>query len=229
MARIRRGPPPLLLASLLASLLGALACGRTPVWLPCGTPEDDDGVPAPSCEHPACRESTTARLVLPPTNALIVLDRSCSMAVVTDGRTKWSRAVEAVSAMVVDPRAQWLRWGLTLFPDGDTDGVQGPILVPVAPGQSEAIAELLIAALERDDPNHPNQPGEPCFTNLAAAVDQIGASSTFGGLDGRNHVILITDGLAGAEQVALDLELLFDGGTPTFVVGFGDLVNHSTL
>ncbi|MEX1367910.1 MAG: hypothetical protein AB1Z98_32575, partial [Nannocystaceae bacterium] len=109
------------------------ACGRTPPWLPCDRPLDEvDGIPAPTCDDVLCAGSSgsTARIPLRPSNALVVLDRSCSMAMLIDGRNQWSRAVGAVVGMVTDPRAEAVRWGLTLFPDGDANPTQGPILVP---------------------------------------------------------------------------------------------------
>lgn len=225
MARTRRAP--LLVA--LAALGCALACGRSPVWAPCG-PVIDDDVPSPTCDHPSCPGSNTARIALPPSNALIVLDRSCSMGVLTDGRTKWSRAVEAIVGVVDDPLSQHLRWGLTLFPDGDTDGVQGPPLIPVAPGQSAQVAELLLDALQTTNEHHPRQPGEPCFTDLVAVTDQLTQMDAFGEVDGRGHVIFITDGLAeGLGRVTANLEFLLERDVPTFVVGFGEQVNTGAL
>lgn len=226
MARTRRAPPRLV----LAALWGVLGCGRSPVVGSLCDLEEDDGIPSPTCEHPSCRGSNVARIALQPSNALVVLDRSCSMATVIDGRTKWSRAVDAVAGVVSDPLAQSLRWGLTLFPDGNTDGLQDPVLVPVASGQSEIIAQLLTAALDRDDPHHPQQPGEACFTDLVAVTHQLISQNAFGGLDGRGHVILITDGLAGAlAEVTEDLETLLHRDVPTFVVGFGESVSRSAL
>ncbi|MEM9459420.1 MAG: hypothetical protein AAGF11_34900 [Myxococcota bacterium] len=226
MARTRRAPPLVALAALGC----ALACGRSPVWLPCGPQIADDDVPSPTCEHPSCPSSNVAQLALPPSNALIVLDRSCSMVVLIDGRTKWSRAVEAIVGVLADPLSQSLRWGLTLFPDGDTDGIQAPPLIPVAPEQSAQVAQLLLDALEPTNEHYPRQPGEPCFTDLVVVTELLTNTDVFGEVDGQGHVIFITDGLAeGLGRVTENLELLFERGVPTFVVGFGEQVNTSAL
>ncbi|MCH9683836.1 MAG: VWA domain-containing protein, partial [Deltaproteobacteria bacterium] len=101
--------------------------------------------------------------------------------------------------------------------------------VPVGDGQSTVVADLLTSALDRDDPNHPLQPQESCFTDLGAATDQIADDDVFEGLDGRSHVILITDGLAGYEYAVNDIQQLHDREIATFVVGFGQNVNAETL
>lgn len=235
---MRTGAGAWLGASVVALGLGVAAgvgCGRTPVWLPCDGLETNENVPALSCDHPACATATSLHLEIGADNVLIVQDRSCSMAELIDGRNKWSRAVEAIVGVLTDPRSATVRWGLSLFPDGDNDGVQGPIIVPVAAGQSGTIAELLTSALDRDDPNHPQQPGEGCFTNLQAALSQAAGPRVFEGLDGSSHLLLITDGFAGqdAGEVASSpvgiLAELYEEGTPTFVVGFGERVNPTML
>ena len=158
-----------------------------------------------------------------PTNALVVLDRSCSMATLVDGRSKWSRAVEAVSGVMSEPRAN-LRWGLSLFPQPGTSACeQGHIEVPVGPGQEDRITRLLARALDREDSYHPS---EPCGTNLAGATQQVIDEAPFDALDGRHHVVLITDGrhagCPGSSQDAIDdVERLFADRVGTVVVGFG--------
>lgn len=208
------------------SLVATAGCGRTPVWQPCdGVVEYD--VPALSCEHPTCATANSARIQIGADNALIVQDRSCSMAELIDGRNKWSRAVEAVTSAVASSRR--VRWGLSLFPDGDADGVLRPIVVPVADGQADTIVALLTAALDRDDPNHPHQPGEPCFTNLDDAISQAADRRVFADLDGSSQIILITDGFAAYTRAAEEIANLHNRGVSTFVVGFGGAVRDEAL
>ncbi|MCH9685572.1 MAG: hypothetical protein K0V04_29345, partial [Deltaproteobacteria bacterium] len=112
-----------------ALLVAVTGCGRSPSWFPdCGELSETPGVPLVACNIPAfcgIQEELEARVS--PANALVVLDRSCSMANLIEGRTQWSRAVEAVVDTVSDPRAQSIRWGLTLFPSRDAvGGRQGP-------------------------------------------------------------------------------------------------------
>ncbi|MEM7152149.1 MAG: hypothetical protein AAF799_04865 [Myxococcota bacterium] len=224
-------------ATIVALGLGiatGVGCGRSPVWLPCDGLETVENVPALSCDHPACASATSLYLDIGADNVLIVQDRSCSMAELIDGRNKWSRAVEALVGVLTDPRSTTVRWGLSLFPDGNNDGIQGPIIVPVAAGQSGTIAALLTNALDRNDRNHPQQPGEGCFTNLADALDQAADPRVFSGLDGSSHLLLITDGFARhggevASSLVSILQELHDEGTPTFVVGFGARVSTNTL
>jgi len=173
--------------------------------------------PTQICEAPAF--SITNR----PANALIVLDRSCSMAPLVDGRSKWSRAVAAVTGVVREPRAN-LRWGLSLFPDtGRSACEQGPIAISVGPDQEGRIDRLLTRALDDENENHPQ---EPCVTNLAGAVHQVLDEQPFGDLDGRHHVVLISDGrhagCPGSGAAAVDaIAALIAHDVQTVVVGFG--------
>ncbi len=217
----------------LLATLAVAGCGRTPSWLPdCGRLAEDAEGPIVACNVPAfCGIPERVEARVSPANALVVMDRSCSMANVIEGRTKWSRAVEAVVDTVSDPRASSIRWGLTLFPSRDgIGGSQGPILVPVGEGQGQVVASLLTQALNNTDFNHPFQPNESCFTNLAAATEQATERGVFGDLDGRSHVILISDGLAERyESSVIDLQELDERGISTFVVGFGENINPVSL
>ncbi len=207
---------------LAASLtLGTIACGRSPVFQPCAERLDETAVltcdPTQICEAPSF--SITNRTA----NALIMLDRSCSMASLVDGRSKWSRAVHAVTDVVSEPRAN-LNWGLSVFPDtGPTECMQGPTAVPVGPGQEGRIERLLDRALDRDDPYHPQ---EPCGTNLAGATQQVRDEQPFATLLGRHHIVLISDGrhagCAGSSDDAIDnIAALREQDVRTIVVGFG--------
>lgn len=212
----------------VAGLLALSTCGRTPVWLPCdGLVEHD--APALSCEHPSCAAASATRIEIGADNALIVQDRSCSMSVYIDGRTKWSRAVEAVTAAVAHPDSRQIRWGLTLFPDRDTGAFLHSILVPVGDDQHGTIVSLLTAALDQDHPQHPHQPGEACFTNLDEAIRDIAGAGAFEGLSGSQQLILITDGLASSSIAEEELRQMHANGTSTFVVGFGEAVHDDNL
>jgi len=210
---------PLILAASLA--LGTMACGRSPVIQPCAERLDEPAVltcdPTQICEAPSF--SITNR----PANTLIMLDRSCSMASLVDGRSKWSRAVRAVTDVVSEPRAN-LRWGLSVFPDtGPTACMQGPTAVPVGQGQEGRIERLLDRALDRDDPYHPQ---EPCGTNLAGATQQVRDEEPFANLLGRHHIILISDGrhagCPGSGEAAIgNIVGLREQDVRTIVVGFG--------
>ncbi|MEX1369281.1 MAG: VWA domain-containing protein [Nannocystaceae bacterium] len=201
--------------------LAVAGCGRTPIVQPCAERIDGEAVltcdPAQQCEAPSF--FITNR----PANALVVLDRSCSMASLVDGRSKWARAVEAVTDVVAQPRAN-LRWGLSLFPQPGADAcVQGPIAVPVGAGQEPQIQRTLTRALDRDDRYYP---GEPCGTNLAGATQQLLDDQPFEGRDGRDHVVLITDGrhagCSGSGDDAVDdVDALRQRDIRTVVIGFG--------
>ncbi|MEM9458725.1 MAG: vWA domain-containing protein [Myxococcota bacterium] len=203
-------------------VLCTMACGRSPVVQPCAERAGESAVltcdPTDLCEAPAfsVRNRTS--------NALVALDRSCSMASLVGERSKWSRAVEAVTDVVREPRAN-LRWGLSLFPGrSNVSACQlDPIAIPVRAGQEERIEWLLTQALDDDDPYHP---GEPCGTNLAGAIQQIVDEEPFAGLTGKHHVVLISDGrhagCAGSGAAAIaDVQTLLRHDVRTVVVGFG--------
>ncbi len=209
--------------------LWASGCGRSPVVAPCA--ERIDQTAALTCEPTEQCEAPAFSIGNRPANALVVLDRSCSMAEQVDGRSKWSRAVEAVRGVVAEPRAN-LRWGLSLFPDiGGSLCEQGPIPVGVGPGQESLIDSLLERALERDSRYHPT---EPCGTNLVAATHQALEQEPFAELDGRHHVVLISDGrhagCPGRGELAVDnVAELRRHEISTVVVGFGGSEDTAVL
>ncbi len=220
-----------------AGVLALVGCGRTPVYgsgdRGCDGVEVD--VPSLSCEPGSCQTRRAVSVPIPDNNVLIVQDRSCSMARRIGGSSKWARAVEAMSAMLSSEGADQLRWGLSLFPDGDTVPAQDPPLVAVADDRADVIVDLLGRALDPSDPNHPQQPGEPCVTNLGSAVHRASQADTFESLDGDDYVVLITDGLAEIGSIedptsALGAIVRMErAGTLTFVVGFGDEVASDNL
>ncbi|MCH9680427.1 MAG: VWA domain-containing protein [Deltaproteobacteria bacterium] len=207
----------------VASLvLCALGCGRSPIVQPCA--ERVGEVAVLTCDARELCEGPAFFITNQPANALVVLDRSCSMASLVDGRSKWSRAVEAVTQVMSEPRAN-LRWGLSLFPGGTVSACDqsGPIAVPVASGQEDRITRLLNRALDRDDLYYP---GDPCGTNLAGATQQILDQEPFGELGGRHHVVLISDGrhagCSGSGAAAIDdVHTLVGRDIRTVAVGFG--------
>lgn len=213
-----------------ALVLCTMACGRSPVVQPCAERVGESAVltcdPTDLCEAPAF--SVRNRVA----NALVALDRSCSMASLVGDRSKWSRAVEAVTDIVREPRAN-LRWGLSLFPGrSNVSACQlDPIAVPVRAGQEERIEWLLSQALDDDDPYHP---GEPCGTNLAGATQQIVDDEPFAGLTGKHHVVLISDGrhagCSGSSATAIaDVQTLLRDDIRTVVVGFGGSEDTAVL
>ncbi len=206
----------------VALLMLAMGCGRSPIFQPCAERVNELAVltcdPTEICEAPSF--SITNRAA----NALIVLDRSCSMNLLVDGRSKWSRAVEAVTDVMGEPRAN-IRWGLSMFPGRSLSSacVQDPIAVPVGPGQEGRIGRLLTRALDDEDIYYP---GEPCGTNLAGATQQILDEEPFAKLLGRHHVVLISDGrhaaCSGSGAAAIDdVGALLEHDIRTVAVGFG--------
>lgn len=204
-------------------------CGRTPVIRPCTERLDPPSVL--TCDPDEICEAPRFTIRNRPANVLIVLDRSCSMAVIVGNQSKWDRAVEAIDSIVAEPRAN-LRWGLSLFPArGRSACDTEPLPVPVGPDQEARISRLLTLALDSDNAYHPR---EPCGTNLAGATERLLDDDPFAALDGRDYIVLITDGAqaacsgTGLDAVA-NIAALRDDEVGTVVVGFGGREDTNVL
>lgn len=179
-----------------------------------------------------------------PPNLLLVLDRSCSMiqdrSDLSDvSATKWVPVVDALVQVTTGLNAE-IQFGLEVFPDGlseESECLQNPtgeIAVPVGPDGGAQIGALLQAA--RTDTTHPIYPGAPCQTNTWAALTQASQQAALADPERASYVVLITDGEPVCSdrsqpneaddglinQVIADLAAR---GVPTFVVGFGDVVD----
>lgn len=168
--------------------------------------------------------SVPAEIIAP--NLLVVLDRSCSMKnVVSDGKTKWTIAVDALNGLLAK-NAGKVRFGLELFPDTTGPSCQqDAIAVPVAVGTETKIEGLLSASTSKADPLFPDG---PCVTNIDTAMQSAKSEPSFEDKSRPSYVLLVTDGKqdgcsaaggdTGTKQIISDLHAQ---GVDTFVVGFG--------
>ncbi len=188
----------------------------------------------PACVPAGDCGAETAAADKVPSNVLIVLDRSCSMRSPVGTSNKWAVAVKAINDMTTKFKDK-LRFGLTLFPDTDTDAChQGKIPVPLAAGNETKISTMMTSALKTTDPLYPDG---PCVTNIDTAIIQ---AATDPGLDDKarsSYILLITDGAqAGCTAGGSDAgtlkaitDLATKRGVKTFVIGFGAGVDGAQL
>jgi hypothetical protein len=218
-------------AGLGLAVAGARGCGRGPFPPSCVERYTGDLRTILTCRPDAQCEGPRFTIQARPSNVLLVLDRSCSMNSSVGNSTKWDLALDAI-VDVVDRPARRIRWGLAVFPDVfEPVCEQGPLEIPV--GEE---AERIVALLDAAHGPHRLVPGEPCATNIDAAVRQAADRDVFAGLDGDSHVILITDGrqagcdaAGGIEGAIQTVAALDERGVPTFVIGFGDGVDAGQL
>ncbi len=162
-----------------------------------------------------------------PPDLLLVVDKSGSMDQNINGQSKWSTMRSALST-TLSGNANAINFGLMLYPT-DNDCGAGNISAPVTSGSGDAI----FGALNGVNPNG----GTPTHTSLQNALSYY--QSTPVNPNGR-FVLLATDGEPNClftddpqfpsinESVAA-ITALKQAGIPTFVLGFGNGVNASTL
>ncbi|APR77066.1 putative secreted protein [Minicystis rosea] len=169
----------------------------------------------------ACGAMTTTAAQVPP-NLLIVLDRSCSMTSKVDGKPKWTLAVNAINEMTTQFEGR-IRFGLTLFPDLDGPSChQGPIPIPVGPGNEATIHALLSSSLSKLDPYYPDG---PCVTNIDSGIHQATTEPALQDPARQSYVLLLTDGM----QTASCSENGSDTGTTTMIAGLHQSQNVATF
>ncbi len=172
-----------------------------------------------------CGAQEEAAKAVPP-NLLIVLDRSCSMTSLVNGKSKWLTAVEALNGMMVSHK-DGIRFGLTMFPDKVTPSCsQDKIPFSPAAGNEAAISATLTNSLQKNDVNYP---AGPCVTNIDTALLQAKGEPALMDPARASYVMLVTDGAQsanctagggdkGSTQVIADL---LAAKVKTFVIGFG--------
>jgi hypothetical protein len=145
------------------------------------------GLPVPTCS-PA-----TTTLYPRPAEVLLVIDRSTTMAeaIATDGTSRWSATVAAVTGSVLASE-ETTAWGMMLFPksSGDTACCQMPAsdlapLVEVAPdlGSTQVIAATLAQST-------PTGIGTPTARALVQAANFLLARAT----STSKYIVLVTGG-----------------------------------
>lgn len=192
-------------------------------------------------------DGTTAELLCPPPELLIVLDRSFSMRQLPSGgdaegqiaKTKWAHAVAAVEAFAVTYEAS-IEVGLGLFPSPvDTDycvkmadiaAAEVPdLLCDVGPGADPAPGNAATIDAMLDAETTRLCRGTP----IDAALKHAGQVLAAGDADERN-VVLVTDGKEKCDgDPVMQAKLLAQSDVRVFAIGFGDTmsdpVGHETL
>lgn len=179
-----------------------------------------------------CGAQKATATAIPP-NMLITLDRSCSMRTAIGSSTKWAIAVGALKTLMTKYSGK-IRFGITLFPDTDTDNCkQGAIPVEPGPDNETKISTMLTKALATTDALYPDG---PCVTNIDTAFQQVTGSTSLKDTTRPNYVLLVSDGAqagcsaaggdTGTEKFITDLAKL---GVKTAVVGFGAGVDGAQL
>jgi hypothetical protein len=171
-------------------------------------------------------------------NAIIVLDRSCSMRQQGDpsGKSKWQLAVEAINNVTMS-FADHIRWGLILFPDlagMDCEQTPGAPHIPIGDGNASGISGLLTQALNPSDTLYPDG---PCVTNIDTAVIQASADPALMDTMRSSYILLITDGRqsdscrgnAADPDTEAAISSLAGLGVGTFVISFGEMVDAPQL
>ena len=150
-------------------------------------------VDAPYVEPDSACDRLRVEAMRESSNVLIVLDRSGSM-VTDDGwghvTDRWTPAVEAIQA-VTTALEDRIAFGLMLF-GSDNECGTGTIATPPALGSAGAIADALAGR-----PASVTGGGTPTASSLLRARDALM------GLEGRSHVLLVTDGAPNC-NAALD-------------------------
>lgn len=180
-----------------------------------------------------CGSQAIAAEPVPP-NLLVVLDRSCSMTSKVGAQTKWEIAVDALKTLTTSYSGK-IRFGLTLFPDRDTNNCTqaAAIPVPLGPANETKIQTLLTSALKAADPNFPDG---PCVTNIDTGMSQAATDPGFKDATRKSFAMLVSDGAqagcnagGGDTGTAATITSLASKGVKTFVVGFGSGVDTATL
>jgi hypothetical protein len=149
-----------------------------------------------------------------PPNVLLVLDRSASMADPIDDfslTSKYEDLKTAISTLVTTYDSQ-MRFGVDLFA-GDNDCAAGPVALPPADAQGQAVLKKVNAAKPASN------------TPTAATLDAVIQSGALADPTRANVLVLATDGLpnCGDTDVTSRIDTLYRA-TPsvrTYVIGVG--------
>ena len=186
-------------------------------------------------------------------NVLIVLDVSGSMGKAEPG-TKYTQAAEAIASFTA-PLDQSVRFGLLLFPRPDGVGcdMSADVQVPLAVGNAQTIADLLL-------PGGASFWGGPTALHDTPMVQALGLAGGIGALQDaarRSYVVLVTDGVQdccksgdydsepdclpgsttldpveaaeNVQDLVARVTALANKKVHTFVVGFGSAVDAAAL
>lgn len=165
-------------------------------------------------------------------DALIALDRSCSMVKIPTGFTKSKYAVaqEVLQALTADYDTK-MAFGLNAFPPLPGEGTKcdaGKAYVDIALGTSAMIA----AAMQSIDPTVPAN--KNCGTPTGANLEMLASYMPLLASGRRHNIILLTDGMPACdgETVARSVAAISNLrmlGVTTFVVGYVAGSNVSAL
>jgi MYXO-CTERM domain-containing protein len=158
-----------------------------------------------------------------PSDALILLDRSGSMNETAGGQTKWSIAVASVNSMT-NTFAGQINFGMMLFSRHPfvANCSSGKVNVAIGSNTAGAISQLLGQVSPQGD------------TPLSLSLDEARVYLQANPSVNPQYVILITDGKETCQPVNVNNPPLAAGklltaGIKTYVVGFGDAVDPTSL
>ncbi len=171
-----------------------------------------------------CDEERPIEIQAPkPPDLLLVVDKSKSMLSELNGVQRWATMHTALESMLGD-NTERVHFGLLLYPDGDACAA-GMVSTPVNVDSNAAIATSLAATTPDGS--------TPTHSSLGNALTYFEGATV--NPNGR-YVLLATDGepncAGGADAVdesVTAITALHTAGIRTFVLGFGNGVNVSTL
>jgi hypothetical protein len=156
-------------------------------------------------------------------DALIVLDRSCSMNQMPKGftRSKYAVVQDLLKALTTDYDGK-MAFGLNAFPPLPSEGTRcdpGKVYADIALGSGGHIASA-IASIDPAVPANQN-----CGTPTAATLEKLAGYPPLLSTGHNHNVILLTDGMPVCAQETVPrsvaaIERLRALGVPTFVIGF---------
>jgi hypothetical protein len=165
-------------------------------------------------------------------DALIALDRSCSMNTMPKGFTKSKYAVaeDVLTALTAQYDGK-MAFGLNAFPPLPTEGTKcdaGKVYADIALGSAGSIARA-IAAIDPSLPANQN-----CGTPTGATLERLGGYPPLLASGHQHNVILLTDGMpvcAGetVQRSVAAIERLRALGVRTFVIGYVAGANQKAL
>jgi hypothetical protein len=165
-------------------------------------------------------------------DALIALDRSCSMNNTPKGftRSKYAVAQEILGALTAQYDEK-MAFGLNAFPPLPSEGKKcdaGKVYAGIGLGTSGAIASA-ITAIDPSVPGHQN-----CGTPTAANLETLAGYAPLKAAGKQHNIILLTDGMPSCPDETVPrsvaaVERLRLLGVRTFVVGFLAGANQKAL
>lgn len=162
---------------------------------------------------------------LTPAKVMVLLDRSGSMrSTLPSGLSRWDTATAAVKA-VTSAHEATVRFGLTVFPELDTQCAPGSVLLAPAVNNAAAISNALPAFPGTNTPA-----SFAARTPLGAALQQVSTRTELTSPTFANYVLLLADGgeSCGGDPLA-QTKALFALHIKTWVVGFADEVDSQAL